>query len=121
LFFIVLEKWGDPQQDPHSYRDQILVRLLHRLKIPNRPSSTVWVMVATVRPSSYSSFVPAMHHRLCLFLSSHKIVLTEAEAPSKTQVFLCFHITQTLDCRLLFCVPFQKREHLNNIKTSFSL
>ena len=35
-----------------------------------------------------------MHHKPCSSFSSHKIVLTEGEAPSNTQAFLYFQIVQ---------------------------
>jgi len=50
--------------------------------------------IVPLRPRFCSFLAPAKHQRLCSSFSSCSIELTEGEAPSNTQAFLCFQITQ---------------------------
>jgi hypothetical protein len=56
-----------------------------------RPKLT---QIVPLRPRFCNFLAPAKHQRLCSSFSSCSIELTEGEAPSNTQAFLCFQITQ---------------------------
>ena len=56
-----------------------------------RPKLT---QIVPLRPRFCNFLAPAKHQRLCSSFSSRRIELTEGEAPSYTQAFLCFEITQ---------------------------
>ena len=67
--------------------------LKERKKQHDRPRPKL-TQIVLLRPRFCNFLAPAKHQRLCSSFSSRRIELTEGEAPSNTQAFLCFEITQ---------------------------